>query len=92
MYSNRIIFLISCFFISVPVGLEDVSKYPYLFAELINRGYSDDELIAIAGGNLLRVFHKVEAVSHPLYILSQVYDWLSLCHDIGEGFYEGNSS
>ena len=45
-----------------------MSKYPYLFAELITRGYSDDELIAIAGGNILRVFHKVEAVSHPLYI------------------------
>ena len=41
-----------------------MSKYPYLFAELINRGYSDDDLIAIAGGNLLRVFHKVEAVSY----------------------------
>ena len=52
------------FLYSVPVGLEDVSKYPYLFAELITRGYSDDELIAIAGGNLLRVFRKVEAVSH----------------------------
>jgi len=53
---------------SVPVGLEDVSKYPYLFAELINRGYSDDELIAIAGGNLMRVFRKVESVSKSFYM------------------------
>jgi len=46
-----------------------VSKYPYLFAELINRGYSDDELIAIAGGNLMRVFRKVESVSKSFNVV-----------------------
>ena len=56
-----------------------MSKYPYLFAELINRGYSDDELIAVAGGNLLRVFHEVEAVSDPSFSSLQLA--LS-CHDI----------
>ncbi|KAJ3307152.1 dipeptidase 1 (renal) [Kappamyces sp. JEL0829] len=39
----------------VPEGLEDVSKYPYLFAELIKRGFSDHDIVGIMGGNLLRV-------------------------------------
>ncbi|KAI8641177.1 dipeptidase 2, partial [Parasitella parasitica] len=46
-----------------PTGLEDVSKYPDLFAELIRRGWSDEQLIGLAGGNLLRVWKKVELVS-----------------------------
>lgn len=44
-------------------GLEDVSKYPVLFAELKRRGYSDEELGKIAGRNLLRVFREVEAAA-----------------------------
>ncbi len=47
---------------SVPVGLEDVSKYPALFAELISRGYSDDDLQKVARLNLIRVFSAVEEV------------------------------
>jgi membrane dipeptidase len=43
--------------------LEDVSKYPVLFAELKRRGYSDEELGKIAGRNLLRVFREVEAAA-----------------------------
>ena len=50
----------------LPEGLEDVSTYPALFAELLRRGYSDDQLRAIAGGNLLRVFRRAEAVAHRL--------------------------
>lgn len=50
---------------SVPVGLEDVSKYPSLFAELIERGYSDEDVWKIARLNLIRVFKDVERVSHP---------------------------
>jgi membrane dipeptidase len=46
---------------ALPDGLEDVSKYPALFAELRSRGYRDDELRAIAGRNVLRVFHDAEA-------------------------------
>jgi membrane dipeptidase len=46
-----------------PVGLEDVSTFPNLFAELIRRGWSDDDLRKLAGGNLLRAFHQMEAVS-----------------------------
>lgn len=46
---------------SVPVGLEDVSGYPALFAELARRGYSQAELEKIASGNMLRVLKAVEA-------------------------------
>ena len=49
-----------------PVGLEDVSKYPDIFAELIRRGWSDHDLIGLAGKNLLRVWSKVEKVSESL--------------------------
>ena len=38
----------------VPAGLEDVSKFPDLFAELIRRGWSDADLKKLAGQNLLR--------------------------------------
>jgi len=44
-------------------GLEDVSKYPDLFAELVRRGYSLDDLKKIAGLNVLRAMREVEAVA-----------------------------
>ena len=47
---------------SVVQGLEDVSTYPALVAELLKRGYSDDDIKKIAGRNLLRVFKGAEAV------------------------------
>ncbi|MDB6028317.1 MAG: rane dipeptidase [Verrucomicrobiales bacterium] len=46
-----------------PDGLEDVSKYPNLLAELLRRGYSKDEIKKIAGQNVLRVMHQAEKVS-----------------------------
>lgn len=49
-----------------PVGLEDVSRYPALFAELINRGWSDEDLIGLAGKNFLRVWKKVEDVKYDI--------------------------
>ena len=48
--------------ISLPVGLEDVSTYPALFAELLRRGYSNEDLMKLAGKNLVRVFREVEKV------------------------------
>jgi len=39
----------------VTVGLEDVSRYPALFAELLRRGWTEEDCEALAGGNLLRV-------------------------------------
>ncbi|MDP3368482.1 MAG: dipeptidase [Brevundimonas sp.] len=44
-------------------GLEDVASYPNLLAELIRRGWSDEELAALVGGNLLRVMREAEAVA-----------------------------
>lgn len=46
-----------------PTGLSDVSMYPNLFAELIHRGWSDADLTALAGGNLLRVMRAAEKVA-----------------------------
>jgi Zn-dependent dipeptidase, microsomal dipeptidase homolog len=53
-------------------GLEDVSKYPALFAELARRGWSDTDLKKLAGENLLRVFAQAEAVSARLKKESRV--------------------
>lgn len=50
----------------VPQGLEDVSKYPALVAELLRRGYKDDEVRKIVGENVLRVMREVEKVSKRL--------------------------
>jgi membrane dipeptidase len=49
-----------------PQGLSDVSMYPNLFAELIRRGWSDQDLKLLAGENLLRAFAQAEAVSKRL--------------------------
>jgi membrane dipeptidase len=38
-----------------PKGLEDISKMPYLSAALLKKGYSDDDVKKIMGGNTLRV-------------------------------------
>lgn len=45
---------------TLPLQLEDVSTYPYVTQGLIDRGYSDDEIRAILGGNLMRVFRAAE--------------------------------
>jgi membrane dipeptidase len=44
----------------LPVGLENVSTYPALFAELVRRGYAKADLTKIAQGNVLRVMRGVE--------------------------------
>ncbi|HPO55295.1 MAG TPA: membrane dipeptidase [Ignavibacteriaceae bacterium] len=41
------------------VGLEDISKYPNLTNELINRGYNQEEIGKILGDNIMRVFQQV---------------------------------
>ena len=51
---------------STPEGLSSVADYPNLFAELIRRGYSDEQLKGVAGLNVLRVMRKVEAVAARL--------------------------
>ncbi len=49
-----------------PEGLSDVSMFPSLFAELIRRGWSDEDLAKIAGGNVLRALERAEAVAREL--------------------------
>jgi membrane dipeptidase len=49
-----------------PMGLDGVDKYPVLLAELLRRGYSDTDVQKIAGGNLLRAMHDMEAVAARL--------------------------
>ena len=47
-------------------GLDDVTRYPYLFAELLRRGYSDDDVLKIAGRNHLRAMRQMERVAAEL--------------------------
>jgi membrane dipeptidase len=49
-----------------PDGLEDVSCYPALLAELLRRGYSAEDVKKVAGLNLLRVMREAETVSARL--------------------------
>jgi membrane dipeptidase len=51
---------------TVVEGLEDVSKYPDLTAELLRRGYSDQDVKKILGLNILRVMREAERVSADL--------------------------
>ena len=51
---------------SLPVGLDDVSYYPNITQELLNRGYDKDQIHKILGGNVLRVLKQAEVVSSDL--------------------------
>ena len=46
-----------------PIGLEDVTGFPHLFAELIQRGWGDEDLRKLAGENMLRVMRSVESAA-----------------------------
>lgn len=47
-------------------GLANVTRYPYLFAELLRRGYTDDDVLKIAGRNHLRAMRAMEKVAKQL--------------------------
>jgi membrane dipeptidase len=49
----------------VPAGMEDASKIPNLVAGLMERGFSDADILKILGGNTLRVMRAVEAAATP---------------------------
>ena len=51
---------------SLPEGMEDVSRFPYLTAELLRRGYSDDDVRKVLGGNLIRAMRQAEQVAARL--------------------------
>lgn len=47
----------------LPVGLQDVSTYPALLAELSDRGWSDADLAGVTSGNILRVMSAAEQLA-----------------------------
>ncbi|MEO8218591.1 MAG: dipeptidase [Acidobacteriota bacterium] len=51
---------------TTPIGLDSVATFPNLFAELLRRGYSDEDLKKIAGLNALRVLRTAEDVARRL--------------------------
>lgn len=51
---------------AIPRGMEDVSQLPNLVAELARRGYSEEDLDKILGGNVLRVMREVARVSQKM--------------------------
>ncbi|MDH3253171.1 MAG: dipeptidase [Ignavibacteria bacterium] len=51
---------------TLPVGLEDVSCYPNIIAELLRKGYSEEDIGKICSGNILRVWSEVEQTAHRL--------------------------
>ncbi|MEO6227717.1 MAG: dipeptidase [Thermomonas sp.] len=56
---------------TTPEGLNAVDKYPALLIELARRGWTDAELAAVAGGNMLRVMRDAEAVAKRLQATEQ---------------------
>ena len=52
--------------VTMPEGLEDVSRYPHLIAELVRRGWKDADLKKLVGLNFVRVFAEAEAVAARL--------------------------
>jgi membrane dipeptidase len=51
---------------STPVGLEDVSCYPAITQELLNRGYDQQAIHKILGGNVLRALRQAEQTAKKL--------------------------
>jgi membrane dipeptidase len=51
----------------LPEGLDDVSSYPNLLAELARRGWSDAELAGLTSGNILRVLDAAQRCAEPSF-------------------------
>ena len=49
-----------------PEGMEDISKIPNLVRGLMERGFSDEDILKILGGNTLRVMQEVEKVARQM--------------------------
>jgi membrane dipeptidase len=54
--------------VSTPRGLEDASKIPNLVRELARRGYSEDDLVKMLGGNMLRLMRQVENTARQMQV------------------------
>ena len=50
----------------MPAGLQDVSCYPALIAELLHRGWTEDDCTRLAGGNIIRVLREAETAARAL--------------------------
>jgi membrane dipeptidase len=48
---------------TMPIGMEDASKLPKLTEALLQKGYSEQDILKILGGNILRVMEAVEKVA-----------------------------
>ena len=57
-----------------PLGLEDVSRYPALVGELVERGLSDEAVAGVVGGNVLRGLRLVELVAGSMVDVSVLED------------------
>ena len=49
---------------TMPIGMEDASKLPRITDALLKKGYSEQDVEKILGGNILRVMEQVERVAH----------------------------
>lgn len=68
---------------TTPKGLEDVSKFPDLVAELLRAGVSDKNVAKVVGRNLLRVWKDVDAVSAKLQLETYPAEDEKICHSMG---------
>ncbi len=50
---------------TMPIGMEDVSKLPKLTEAMLQKGYSEQDILKILGGNILRVMEAVEKAAGP---------------------------
>jgi membrane dipeptidase len=50
----------------LPAQMDDVSCYPYITQELLNRGYKEEDIRKVLGGNLMRIFRDAERVSREM--------------------------
>lgn len=51
---------------ATPEGLEDVSKFPELVAEMLRQGVSEEDVVKVVGGNVLRVWGEADEVAAKL--------------------------
>jgi membrane dipeptidase len=51
---------------ATPQGMDSAADLPKITQALLDRGYKEDDIRKILGGNLMRVFREVEGVSHEM--------------------------
>ena len=60
----------------MPVGLENVSKYPELFTVLLEQNWTEQDLGKLASGNIIRVWGEVENVRDSLKDQKPYQNWI----------------